>query len=81
MAGAVACLAGIVVLAVTNHPHRAVLVLVVGLFAVAALRAVWRPWDRPWFASRHRWTDVFFYGGVGALIWLLSPFTATMGVH
>ena len=38
------------VLAVMNHPHKAVLLLVVTMFVMAAMRAVWP--GRPWFASR-----------------------------
>ena len=41
------------VLAVMNHPHKAVLVLVGTMFIMAAMRAVWP--GRPWFASRRRW--------------------------
>ena len=71
----------IVVLVVTNHPHRAVLVLVATLYAAAVARAVWLPYYRPWFASRHRWSDVAFYVVIASLVWYLSPYTATMGVH
>lgn len=71
----------IVVLVLTDHPHRAVLVLVSTLYAAAAMRAVWLPYYRPWFASRHRWSDVAFYAVLASAIWYLSPFTATMGVH
>lgn len=76
-----ATLAGLVavaVLALTNHPHRAVLLLGGGLVVFAVARALWP--GRPWFASRWRWLDVAFYAGLGALVWFLSPFTATMGV-
>lgn len=78
LAGVVACMAATVGLILTNHPHRAVIVLVVGLLALAALRAVWP--GRPWFASRHRWLDVALYAGLGVVVWLLSPWTATMGL-
>ncbi len=74
--GVAASLIAMVMLAVLDHPHRSVILLVVILFALAAARIVWP--GRPWFASRHRWFDVIFYGGFGAAVWLLSPFTATM---
>lgn len=70
-----------VVLVATDHPHRAVLVLVATLYAAALLRAVWLPYYRPWFASRHRWSDVAVYVALASLLWYLSPYTATMGVH
>jgi len=71
-------LAGSAVLALTDHPHRAVLLIAGLLFLLAGARALWP--GRPWFASRWRWLDVAFYAGVGALIWFFSPFTATMGI-
>lgn len=78
LVGVLACVGAVVVLTLMNHPHRAVIVLVLGLFAMALMRALWP--GRPWFASRHRWLDVPFYAGLGALVWLLSPWTATMGL-
>lgn len=75
----IAVIGAVALMAVMNHPHRAVLILVAGLFGLALMRAVWLPGYRLWFASRHRWFDVTFFSGLGALIWLLSPFTATMG--
>ncbi len=68
----------VVVFALTNHPHRAVLAVCALLFALAGMRAVWP--GRPWFASRWRWMDVVFYAAIGAAIWFFSPFTATMGI-
>ena len=66
------------VLAVMNHPHKAVLVLVGTMFIMAAMRAVWP--GRPWFASRRRWADVGLFVVLGALIWSFSPYTATLGL-
>lgn len=78
LVGVIACMSAVVVLILTNHPHRAVILLAGGLFVLAGLRALLP--GRPWFASRYRWLDVAFYAGLGALIWLLSPWTATMGL-
>ena len=74
IAGVVAC----VVLAALDHPHRAVLCLVVVLGLMALLRLIVP--GRPWFASRNRWLDAAVLAGIGAAIWYLSPFTATIGV-
>jgi hypothetical protein len=78
VAVALAGLAGVVLLTLTDHPHRAVLLTAGLLFLLSGARALWP--GRPWFASRWRWLDVAFYAGVGALIWFFSPFTATMGI-
>ncbi len=68
----------ITILAILDHPHKAVLVLVVTMFVMGAMRAVWP--GRPWFASRRRWVDVAVYVVLGALIWYFSPYTATLGL-
>ena len=68
----------ITLLALFNHPHKAVLVLVVTMFIMAVMRAVWP--GRPWFASRRRWADVGLYVLLGAVIWYFSPYTATLGL-
>lgn len=62
--------------AVTDHPHRAVLLIVAMCFAMAVQRALWPV--RTWFASRNRWADVAVLVAAGALLWYFSPFTATM---
>lgn len=78
LVGVVACAVAVVVLVLTDHPHRAVIVVSAALFSLAGLRAVLP--GRPWYASRHRWLDVAFYAGLGALVWFFSPWTATMGL-
>lgn len=75
----VAAVAGVVAvfaLALTNHPHRAVLVLAGGFAAFAVLRAVWP--GQPWFAARYRWVDVGVYALIAVGLYVLSPWTATL---
>ena len=56
---------GIVALAVTDHRHRAVVL-------IAAV---------PWFASRGRVADAIVYVILAAIIWYLAPYVATMAVR
>ncbi|WP_241157574.1 DUF3017 domain-containing protein [Schaalia sp. ZJ1691] len=67
-----------VLFAALNHPHRAVLVLSWTLIGTALFRLLVP--GRPWFASRNRWVDAIVYGFLGALLWYLAPYTATMGL-
>ncbi|WP_253953842.1 DUF3017 domain-containing protein [Schaalia sp. 19OD2882] len=67
----------VAVLTLTNHPHRAVLLLSALLGVMGVLRAVWP--SRPWFASRHRVGDVALYLSLAAGILVFSPWTAAMG--
>ena len=66
------------VLAVMNHPHKAVLVLVGTMFIMAAMRAVWP--GRPGVGSGRRCGDVGLYVVLGEIIWYFSPYTATLGL-
>ena len=50
---------GVIALAVSDHRHRAVLLMVAVLVGMGALR-LWTP-GRPWFASRARLMDVAVY--------------------
>ncbi|MDO4258522.1 MAG: DUF3017 domain-containing protein [Actinomycetaceae bacterium] len=70
--------ATIALMAATNHPHRAVLILVGTLAIMGGLRALWP--GRPWFASRNRIGDVAVYLTLALLIWWLSPWTAALGL-
>lgn len=68
--------AAVFALALTNHPHRAVLLLAGGFAAFALLRAVWP--GQPWFAARYRWVDVGVYLLIAGGLYALSPWTATL---
>lgn len=66
----------VLLLAVFDHPYRAVVLLGGGITVLGFLRALWP--GRPWFSSRNRWLDVTVYVVVGlAIIWL-SPWTAAV---
>ncbi|MDC4233668.1 DUF3017 domain-containing protein [Actinomyces sp. B33] len=78
LAAALGGLGVLVGLIATDHPHRAVHVLVAVLALLALLR-LWIP-GRPWFSSRNRWADAAVLGGVALAIWYLAPFTATVGI-
>lgn len=66
----------VVVLALTDHPHRAVILLGSGCIVLGVMRGLWP--GRPWFAARHRGGDAIAYIVVGAAILWLSPWTATI---
>lgn len=70
---------GVVALAVTDHRHRAVMLLVAVLVGMALVR-LWTP-GRPWFASRGRVADTIVYVILAAIIWYLAPYVATMAVR
>ncbi|WP_022867570.1 DUF3017 domain-containing protein [Schaalia vaccimaxillae] len=70
--------ASVVLLLLLDHPHRAVLSVVVMLIAMAILRLVIP--GRPWFACRNRWIDSAVMAAVALAMWYLSPFTATIGL-
>ena len=70
---------GVIALAVTDHRHRAGMVLVAVLAGMGALR-LWTP-ERPWFASRGRLVDVSVYVILAAIIWYLAPYVSTMAVR
>ncbi len=69
---------GVALLALLDHPHRAVLLLV-GLLTGMGLMRTFFP-GRPWFSSRNRIADAAVFFGLAALIWWFSPWTATVGV-
>ena len=70
---------GVIALAVTDHRHRAVMLLVAVLVGMGIVR-LWTP-GRPWFASRGRLADAIVYVILAAIIWYLAPFVSTMAVH
>ena len=70
---------GVIALAVTDHRHRAVMLMVAVLVGMGALR-LWTP-GRPWFASRGRVADAIVYVILAAIIWYLAPYVATMAVR
>ena len=63
---------GVIALAVSDHRHRAVLLM-------GALR-LWTP-GRPWFASRARLMDVAVYVILAAIIWWFAPYVSTLAVR
>ena len=65
---------GVIALAVTDHRHRAVMLM------VAVLVGMGTP-GRPWFASRGRLADAIVYVILAAIIWYLAPFVSTMAVR
>lgn len=74
--GAGVVVLGALLLAVFDHPFRAVVLLGAGMITLGVLRAVWP--GQPWFGARNRWSDGFVYLVVGvALLWL-SPWTAAV---
>ena len=70
---------GVIALAVTDHRHWAVMLLVAVLVGMGVVR-MWTP-GRPWFASRGRVADTVVYVILAAIIWYLAPFVSTMAVH
>ena len=70
---------GVIALAVSDHRHRAVLLMVAVLVGMAALR-LWTP-GRPWFASRARLMDVAVYVILAAIIWWFAPYVSTLAVR
>lgn len=68
---AIGVVLGTLLLALTDHPYRAVWMLAAGLLGLGLARAAW-PGD-PWFGSRNRWWDVAAYVLVGIAILVLSP--------
>ena len=70
---------GIVSLAVTDHRHRAVVLIAAVLLGMGLVR-LWTP-GRPWFASRGRVADAIVYVILAAIIWYLAPYVATMAVR
>ncbi|MCD4556804.1 DUF3017 domain-containing protein [Schaalia sp. lx-100] len=66
------------VLIVTNHPHRAVLLLAGFSLFYACVRAIFP--GRPWFASRGRFFDCALWILVAVACWWFAPWTATVGV-
>ena len=70
---------GVIALAVSDHRHRAVLLMVAVLVGMGVLR-LWTP-GRPWFASRGRVADAIVYVILAAIIWYLGPYVATMAVR
>lgn len=70
---------GVIALAVTDHRHRAVMLLVAVLVGMGIVR-LWTP-GRPWFASRGRLADAIVYVILAAIIWYLAPFVSTMAVR
>lgn len=67
-----------VVFAAFDHPHRAVLVLVGTLLAMAVARLIIPA--RPWFASRNRWLDAALMAAIGVALWYFAPYTATLSI-
>ncbi len=63
-------------LAITDHPHRAVILLGGGVIVLGIFRGLWP--GSPWFASRHRFLDTIAYIVLGVVIFWLSPWTATI---
>lgn len=63
-------------LAVFDHPHRAVLLLGWGMILAAVLRGAWP--GSPWFSARSRWFDVVVYLIIGGLLLWLAPWTAAI---
>ena len=70
---------GVIALAVTDHRHRAVMLVVAVLVGMATLR-LWTP-GRPWFASRARLMDVAVYVILAAIIWWFAPYVSTLAVR
>ena len=70
---------GVIALAVSDHRHRAVMLMVAVLVGMGALR-LWTP-GRPWFASRARLMDVAVYVILAAIIWWFSPYVSTLAVR
>ena len=70
---------GVIALAVTDHRHRAVMLMVAVLVGMGIVR-LWTP-GRPWFASRGRLADAIVYVILAAIIWYLAPFVSTMAVR
>ena len=70
---------GVIALAVTDHRHRAVMLMVAVLVGMGALR-LWTP-GRPWFASRARLMDVAVYVILAAIIWWFAPYVSTLAVR
>ena len=66
---------GVIALAVSDHRHRAVMLMVAVLVGMGALR-LWTP-GRPWFASRARLMDVAVYVILAAIIWWFAPYVST----
>ncbi len=58
-------------MALTDHPFRAVLGLGIGVATLGILRAGWP--GRPWYASRSKWLDVSAFVLAGLIIVLLAP--------
>ena len=69
----------LIALAVTDHRHRAVILMVLVLVGMAALR-LWTP-GRPWFASRARLMDASIYLILAAIIWWFAPYVSTLAVR
>lgn len=63
-------------LALFDHPYRAVIVLGAGAVLAGVLRGAWP--GRPWFSARNRWLDVIAYLVVGSLLLYLAPWTAAI---
>lgn len=64
------------ILALLDHPFRAVVLLGTGMVLLGVLRAAWP--GQPWFGARGRYSDGFVYMAVGALLLWLSPWTAAV---
>ena len=73
---AICGLFAVFLLALFDHPHRAVVALGAGSLLAGVLRGAWP--GRPWFSARNRWLDVAAYLVVGSLLLYLSPWTATI---
>ena len=73
---AVVGLLSVFLLALFDHPYRAVVLLGAGMLLAGVLRGVWP--GRPWFSARNRWLDVTAYLVVGALLLYLAPWTAAI---
>ena len=70
---------GVIALAVSDHRHRVVLLMVAVLVGMGALR-LWTP-GRPWFASRAGLRDVAVYVILAAIIWWFAPYVSTRAVR
>lgn len=73
---AVTGLLTVFLLALFDHPYRAVVALGAGMLLAGMLRGLWP--GRPWFSARNRSLDVTAYLLVGALLLYLAPWTAAI---
>lgn len=71
---------GVIALAVSDHRHRAVMLMVAVLVGMGALRVCGTP-GRPWLASRARLMDAAVYVILAAIIWWFAPYVSTLAVR